>query len=398
MGGWIGPGSGQVYEKWDTMAEFNAEDILRRLRGETTQGVPASAVRASVVAAPPSSSAAAAAASATGPASGVRPLAAPRAPLAAGYSPALVMQTPLANSDRPTHMSAVQIAPSEPLSGPVSPLHRKERLDVREALERENAQLRAELKKANDEVKSLKSYNETISNEFRSYKTSKEGLLAQKLGIIAQLSEKLAALTGEKAPKYSNNRPLSQPSPFRPMPSTSQWLDKPASSRKQQRLNEEMREKLEAAGASGSAGFGKPTWSEIMRRVTPHEQDFTRSFRSSSPRHQHSNGTGSSNSAPASASALVSASASSASLAAHHGERAYASSTPNTSLRAPTASHEHGNLSSSNGAHDHHSYAAFNLSASASSRGHNIFKDRRPGESEVDDDGPVIEIDLSTRL
>jgi len=363
-----------------TMSEFNAEEILRRLRqGEAA--TPA-AMRSSIISAPST-----AAQVNTAPRASLAP--APRSSilLTAGVSPlspSPEKQQQQQQQQQQKLTETVQAPSSSSLL--TTPLLRKEHLDIRATLEQENLHLREELKKARAEIKSLKASHEAISNDFRSYKAKKEGLLAKNLGIIAQLTEKLNALTDERGPTkaYTNSKPLSRPSPFKQTPNTSRYLDKNESSKKQDKLNEDMREKLEAMSAAGSsAPFARPTWSEVMRRITPLEQDFVRSFRSSSAatpvsQQQHHSSTA----RPSSASSSM--------PNGYHGDSAPSSPTHHH--------HHHSQYQHQSHQHFHHMHAQHSFHAPSMHSSHSrdtFFKDRMPGVD--DDDAPVVDIDLSNR-
>lgn len=358
------------------MSEFNAEEILRRLRqGEAA--TPA-AVRSSIIGAPSTAQVN------TAPRASLAP--APRSSilLTAGVSPLSPSPVKQQQQQQQQHqhqqyqLSETEQAPSS--SSLLTPLLRKEHLDIRATLEQENLHLRDELKKARAEIKSLKASHEAISNDFRSYKAKKEGLLAKNLGIIAQLTEKLNGLTEERGPTktYTNSKPLSRPSPFKQTPNTSSYLDKNESTKKQDKFNEDMREKLEAMSAAGSsAPFARPTWNEVMRRITPPDQDFVRSFRSSGaapPASQHQHST-----------TARPSSASSSTPNGYHGD--YAPSSPTHQH------HHHGQYQHQHHLHAQHSFHAPSMHSSHSRE--TFFKDRMPGVD--DDDAPVVDIDLTDR-
>lgn len=352
------------------MTEFNAEEILKRLRGAAsgamagpaTPNAPtrtsnSSASRASVVAIP----------APVATVASVRSSLAPWAPMTPQTTEKVAPTQPKAAAEPPPAAA--------PEGGASSPLYRKERLDVRDTLEQDNAHLREELKKAKSEIKALKQTNETISNNFRSYQAKKDDLLREKLGIIAELKNKIIALTGDRPPNYSNNKPLSQSTPSRQQStSVSKLLDKSGTSKKQQRLSEEMRGKLEALSAAGnSAPFAKPTWSTVARHITPRDHDFARSFRGNDHNdHHHHAGGASPRPTPQSTGTGAGG--------GMGGGTTYVGGSPDfqNSYHSTMSFHTEGH--------------AFNLSGS---RGH-FFKDRRPGEDDGSDE-PAIVIDLSTR-
>ena len=353
------------------MTEFNAEEILKRLRGAArgemagpaTQSPQTQATRRASLVAPPA------------PVASVASVRASLAPRASITPQATEMVAP---TQQPR---AAAEPPAAAEGGASSPLYRKERLDVRETLEQDNAHLREELKKAKAEIKALKQSNETISNNFRSYQAKKDDLLREKLGIIAELKNKIIALTGERPPNYSNNKPLSQSSPSNRLPSTSvsKMLDKSGISKKQQKLSEEMRGKLEALSAAGnSAPFAKPTWSTVARHITPREHEFAMSLRGND-HHQHHVGGAS----PRQISREASTGAGGGMGLGMGGGTTYVGGSPDfqNSYHPTLSLHTEGH--------------AFNLSGSKALSGH-FFKDRRPGEDDGGDE-PVIEIDLSTR-
>ena len=360
------------------MSEFMPEEILKRIRGGQTGAVVT--VGRSSVATPsvPTTTPASMRASVLG---------APRASM----TPIPMSSNGSGLADKPQSPEAqAQGYDLSSSSGPPSPLYRKERLDVREALERDNAHLREELKKAKAEIKALKIFTETQSNEFRAYQAKKEGLLHEKLTIIGQLKQKLIVLTREKGPRYSNNKPLER-AQSSPSTLTSNWLEKPGGSKKQAKANEEIRAKLEALSSAGnSAPFAKPTWNEVMRRITPHEQDFTRSFRNNA------------------VSGLGSASRErDATGTAEGGSPGTSGFNTNNYERSPTHSHGihdhyhqhsfHAANSYSNYGH-HDTHGPFSLSSSGASKGHTHIN-RRPGAGDQNDEGdePIVLIDLSTR-
>lgn len=392
------------------MAEFNAEDILRKLRnGQSGETAPNTAAqRGSIIGAPSASALRSTNAGIqTSSSSSSTKVNGAQSRNMAVLDPAQTSTSFTTephersrSSTKQNHLSS-EFGHSFPGQSqvpvaPVSPIHRKEQLDIRETLERENAQLREELKKAKARVKELENENGTLSSDFRSYKSKKEALLAKDRGIIAQLTDKLNALTGEKNPQYSNNKPLSRPSPFKQPANTSKYLENSSSNKKQQKISEDVREKLEAMSASGSSkSFANPTWNDMMRRITPQDHDYNKSLRSGTPSAAPQSSSFSSSRRPEPSVPFKEAADSSMSMSIR--SPSTPGSTPHHYSYNPFEQSQSSHLQSrhsfhASSSHHHHHDHAF----SSTHRGTELYKDRRPGEH--DDDTAVVDIDLTLRV
>ena len=427
------------------MSEFNAHDILAKLRsgGDSATGVRASIsaspapqtnnVRASFISAPSSGGsnirASITGAGVTNPRASFIMSSAPSSSSSMQHQQATPASAYAGPSSTPfssaIHTPAPMPSPMSPnrtinfqdhQSRPTSPMYRKEHLDLREALERENKALLDQLKRCKADYKALEQQKDQLVGEYCAYKVKKESLCAKYRGDIAVLTEQLNALTGEKTPKYTNSKPLSHNKPFKPATNTQTYLDPSPGHASRDARGEEVREKLAAVTAAGGmAPFAQPTFTQVMRRITPAGKNYIDTLRSGGGGSKKANGV------------AGGSSSSSGSGSNNHGSDSHPSSPRQASFGqlgqpqfdpSPYYNHHHEASHGSNGydhgqgqgqshpnPHSHsrsHSYHLSNsFSQSGGSRGQTyVFSDRRPGadDDDDDDDVPVVEIDLSTRV
>ena len=294
-------------------------------------------------------------------------------------------------------------------------------MDLREALERENKTLQDQLKKCKADYKILSEQKDALLGEYRAYKAKKETLCAKYRGDIAVLTDQLNSLTdGQHKPRYTNSKPLSGTKPFAHTPSTHTYLDSSSPRRrgKSDARSEEVREKLAAVTANNShAPFAQPTFTEVMRRITPTHKAFVSSLRAplaatgGAVNNKRVTGTAATATAAATSISISSSSSSnqynSNSISINNGQsvsrqpfsgRSSASFSHFDAMQPSPhhQQHNHHHDGSFGQAHSHRD-GSFSFSASGS-RGGFVFSDRRPGEEEDESDVPVVEIDLSTRM
>lgn len=292
-------------------------------------------------------------------------------------------------------------------AAPTSPLYRKEHLDLREALERENKTLQDQLKRCKTDYKILSEQKDALLGEYRAYKAKKETLCAKYRGDIAVLTDQLNSLTdGQHKPRYTNNKPLSGTKPFVQTPNTHTYLDS-SSPRRREKIDargNEVREKLATVtAANNQAPFAQPTFTEVMRRITPTHKAFDSSLRAPPTAIAGALGskkaTGTSGNGGGSSSSSSSNQYNSSSVGSSNGQAASrqpfsgrAASFSHFDTQQPSPHHDGSGFGQAHSQRD--GSISFSMSGS---RGGFVFSDRRPGEEEDEGDVPLVMIDLSTR-